>query len=500
MTAVPFEVPELAHASQCRSPPLSPKADTKVMPLVDTEGEVVEDKEKEGTMTSAADCTNTDNHGTPNHRSVTPVPSKSPAFSHFTSRSPEDAMFAQPRQQKFALMSKLTHSYQHAYQLRLRLLSLFATYINPILAAEKAAVDKQPLSCSSNEKIFYAELESSITQIGSRSLRFFYPRCAAEACDVEKSLRIFKYDWEGFAESVNDSLEASLTQRCHTMEDTVAYHLFQLNSAASLVSSMELIERFNSLQSAIRDAEEWVHWYYFHFPQWDAERRKHAAGGGGGGSYGLSSAPSRQAQLTSSSSASSIGGRLLIPSPEYSLQLLKRKERTGLPHSSTSSSLYSDDDEEEVDFATITSDGSTGSSARNLNTQSLPTSFLTTQCECCPRTAPATPPSCTSSSTRKAAGRFRPEIPSLATSSVVSLYETVQLKREESISLHPAYRWDATVLVAKRRTSDASRLQRRTKLMNNANRSLRSSTATLCKEGAAVAGSHTLSMRCDTPR
>lgn len=100
------------------------------------------------------------------------------------------------KQEKHTLLSKILTAFQHAYSQKKILLSLFREQINPILEQQRNPTH------SHAEEMFFLQFESTLTQVGDRALRFYYPQCVAEAEEPEIALRHLKEEWKELLKQV----------------------------------------------------------------------------------------------------------------------------------------------------------------------------------------------------------------------------------------------------------------------------------------------------------
>eukprot|EP00796_Vickermania_ingenoplastis_P003622 gene3622-2559_t len=210
-------------------------------------------------------------------------------------------------QQKCAFMTKVADSYRHALVFKKRLLAVFRDDINPILEYEGT------VASTPREARYFLELEATLTQVGNRELRHFYPQCVSEAAAPEVALRLLRREWEVLIARLSDFLRVIPSQpvcavtsaapfadldplatepaalappipspaddevlRCSSLQSEMQQRQ-QLWIASVMVQSMELFERFYPLQAAVLEAERWVQWYHTDFPTWDAARRSRDA-------------------------------------------------------------------------------------------------------------------------------------------------------------------------------------------------------------------------------
>lgn len=192
----------------------------------------------------------------------------------------ERVLFAQRRQQEWALFALLTEAHRQAREAHVRLAQLYYYYVLPLLAQHQA-----------EEEV--CGLERALVQCGTGALRVYHPRfcCTTVYGDGEggqpRLARVQPVDYQ-FTEYrfENEWRELILQVKAYlgiyAREDASLSTLPNLSEsgghggggtsttgsvcvAATVLHSLELFERQRHTQNAAKDAEEWLAWYYYYF-------------------------------------------------------------------------------------------------------------------------------------------------------------------------------------------------------------------------------------------
>ncbi|GET91100.1 hypothetical protein, conserved [Leishmania tarentolae] len=206
----------------------------------------------------------------------------------------DHVMFAQRRQQECALFALLTEAHRQAREAHRRLAQLYYYYIIPILAQYSAeheirGLERSLLQCGSGAlRLYHQKFCRTVVYRGSESKTS--PSSGASdssACclqvqpvDYQVTDYLFENVWRelfldvkaylGMQPCEDDDFGTSRTvsEQCHGAADlsgTASTCHGSVCVAATVLHSMELFERQRHIQSAARDAEEWVAWYYYYF-------------------------------------------------------------------------------------------------------------------------------------------------------------------------------------------------------------------------------------------
>lgn len=219
-----------------------------------------------------------------------------------------ERVFTRVDQQSRILLFKLNDAFRHAMSQKAHLLSVFRHYICPILEFCGNSVS------TAREARYFLQLEQMLLHPHSRraghmctameeggALRHFYPACLSEAGAPEESLQLMAREWHGLMDRVKASLascekfpnghpddaeeveeeaegpHSGQADRMALEEESLLRQRLWLTSV--MMQSMELFERYYPLQAAVREAEDWVMWYYDPqgFAEWDVQRRRRDA-------------------------------------------------------------------------------------------------------------------------------------------------------------------------------------------------------------------------------
>uniref|UniRef100_A0AAW3A4A0 Uncharacterized protein n=1 Tax=Leishmania utingensis TaxID=653362 RepID=A0AAW3A4A0_9TRYP len=206
----------------------------------------------------------------------------------------ERVLFAQRRQQEWALFALLTEAHRQAREAHVRLAQLYYYYIIPILAQYRTEADVRGL-------------ERSLLMCGSGALRMYHTKfcrtvvysrpmlqrsahgdtsysiaCYFQVQPVDYQLVEYRFEnpWRELFLEVKAYLgmQAREDASCSTLptlselengasvvDGTTSTGHGSVCVAATVLHSMELFERQRHTHSAARDAEEWLTWYYYYF-------------------------------------------------------------------------------------------------------------------------------------------------------------------------------------------------------------------------------------------
>ncbi|KAK7201906.1 hypothetical protein NESM_000258100 [Novymonas esmeraldas] len=214
----------------------------------------------------------------------------------------ERVLFAQRRQQECALFALLSEAHRQAREARLRLAQLYYYYVIPILAQyhtaeEVEAMERSLLQCGSGslrayhaefcQTVVYAADGSQLTD-GGRDVAALAMGTAgryARVQPVDYQLTEYRFEsvWRELFLQVKTYLgvQAREDVSCSTLPTasecgggadaagaaaaTTTAAQGSVCVAATVLHSMELFERQRHTHNAIRDAEEWLAWYYYLF-------------------------------------------------------------------------------------------------------------------------------------------------------------------------------------------------------------------------------------------
>ncbi|KPA78952.1 hypothetical protein ABB37_06016 [Leptomonas pyrrhocoris] len=197
----------------------------------------------------------------------------------------EHVIFAQRRQQECALFTLLTEAHRQARAAHLRLSQVYYYYILPILAQYQAPAEVEGLvdsllQCGSGSlRVFHADF-CKMVQVSSMYDYMhgtFVPTNLTQAQPVDYQVAQYRFEnpWRelfheikaflGMQAREDVSVATLSTYSFSDAADNAASGKGTVCVAATILHSMELYERQRHTQMAIRDAEDWLAWYYYYF-------------------------------------------------------------------------------------------------------------------------------------------------------------------------------------------------------------------------------------------
>lgn len=205
----------------------------------------------------------------------------------------EHVMFAQRRQQECALFTLLTEAHRQARAAHLRLSQLYYYYILPILGqyqepAEVEGLANSLLECGTGSlRVFHSNFCKTVSVGGVYDYTHgtYVPANLVQVLPVDYQLAQYRFEnpWRELFHEIKSFLGMQAREDVSVATPSIRSCSEDGEKdvkgrgrllvpgrgtvcvAATVLHSMEIFERQRHIQMAIRDAEDWLAWYYYYF-------------------------------------------------------------------------------------------------------------------------------------------------------------------------------------------------------------------------------------------